>query len=107
METGKIIEELAREHTVEDIVRNIGGKKDEDLKDLVQDIYLDLLRKDAALLNSLKEKGELKFFITKMAKNNICSKNSPFYKNYKRHNELRDENGHIQDNGEVFGDNGR
>lgn len=96
MTKAQIIAELAKEGTIKEIIRNIGGTKDEDLKDLEQDIYYDLLRKDVALLKELKDKDELKFFITKMVKNNVYSKNSPYYKVYKKPNEKKDDR-HLSD----------
>lgn len=91
MEKAKIIADIAKEGTLREIIRNVGGTKDEDLKDLEQDIYVELLRKDAALLNDLKEKGELKYFLAKIVKNQIYSKSSPYYRTYKKPNEKKDD----------------
>ena len=80
-----IIEELAREKTIEQIARNVGGN-DDDLKDLCQDLYIDLLAKDDELIEKLYQNKQLKFFITKMVLNNLHSTNSPFYMQYRRNN---------------------
>lgn len=50
--------------------------------DLVQDILLILLEKDGKLIKSLYDKGELGYYILKIAENQLLSKNSPYYKKY-------------------------
>lgn len=84
MEKADIIAELAEQRVLDTIVYNIGGNADEDLQDLIQDLYIDLMGKPDELIESLYESNQLKFFITKMALNNIRSKNSPYYANYKK-----------------------
>lgn len=84
MEKADIIAELAEQRVLDTIVYNIGGNADEDLQDLIQDLYIDLMGKPDELIESLYESNQLKFFITKMALNNIRSKNSPYYTNYKK-----------------------
>lgn len=104
MENQEIVEKIAREGILKDIIRNIGGTRDEDLKDLEQDIYIDLLSKDNTLLNSLLEKDSLRWFLVKIAKNQIHSSNSRFYNNYKKRNKLKDDR-HICDFAEILPDN--
>lgn len=91
MNNFEIIEELARNKVVEEIVSNISKKSFKDIEELSQDIYLDLLTKSPELIIGLYERNELKFFITKMVRNNLFSKNSPFYMKYGRWNERRSE----------------
>ena len=100
IEKAEIIADIAKEGTLREIIRNVGGTKDEDLRDLEQDIYLELLRKDVALLNTLREKGELKYYLAKIVKNQIYSKTSPYYHKYKKQNEKKDDR-HICDFGEI------
>jgi hypothetical protein len=50
--------------------------------DLVQEVTLIMLGKDSKLISELNEKGELLFYIYKVAKNQFCSKTSPFYSKY-------------------------
>lgn len=102
MENQEIIRLLAASAIVETICQNIGGK-DEDLKDLSQDIYLDLLEKDNSLINELWDNNQIKFFISKMALNNIYSKTSPYYKIYKHPKRMNDDR-YIQDNREILPD---
>ena len=84
MDKYKIIDEISKDKLVEEIVYNIGDKGDEDLKDLIQDIYINLLEKEDDLIENLYSTNQLKFYIVKMVVNNIHSKNSPYYTKYKK-----------------------
>ena len=79
----EIIENLAKQQVVEDIILNIVGEIGADEQDLIQDIYLDLLNKDEEKITSMNDK-ELRYFIARMAVNNIASKTSPYYYKYKK-----------------------
>ena len=79
-----MIDEISKDKIVEEIVYNIGCRGDEDLKDLVQDIYINLLEKEDNLIETLYSTNQLKFYIIRMVVNNIHSKNSPFYTKYKK-----------------------
>ena len=84
MDKYKIIDEISKQKVVEEIVYNIGDKGDEDLKDLIQDIYINLLEKEDDLIETLYSENQLKYFIIRMVVNNIHSKNSPYYTKYKK-----------------------
>ena len=84
MDKYKIIDEIGKDKIVEEIVYNIGSKGDEDLKDLIQDIYINLLEKEDSLIETLYSTNQLKYFIIRMVVNNIHSKNSPYYTKYKK-----------------------
>ena len=84
MDKYKIIDEISKQKIVEEIVYNIGSKDDEDLKDLIQDIYINLLEKEDNLIETLYNENQLKYFIIRMVVNNIHSKNSPYYTKYKK-----------------------
>ena len=84
MDKYKIIDEISKDKLVEEIVYNIGSKDDEDLKDLIQDIYINLLEKEDNLIETLFDTNQLKFYIIRMVVNNIHSKNSPYYTKYKK-----------------------
>ena len=84
MDKYKIIDEISKDKIVEEIVYNIGSKDDEDLKDLIQDIYINLLEKEDNLIENLYNTNQLKFYIIRMVVNNIHSKNSPYYTKYKK-----------------------
>lgn len=84
MDKYKIIDEISKQKVVEEVVYNIGNKGDEDLKDLIQDIYINLLEKEDNLIETLYDTNQLKYFIIRMVVNNIHSKNSPYYTKYKK-----------------------
>ena len=84
MDKYKIIDEISKDKIVEEILYNIGSKDDEDLKDLIQDIYINLLEKEDNLIENLYNTNQLKYFIIRMVVNNIHSKNSPYYTKYKK-----------------------
>ena len=84
MDKQEIIQEISKNKVVEEIVYNIGSKGDEDLKDLIQDIYINLLEKEDNLIETLYNTNQLKYFIIRMVVNNIHSKNSPYYTKYKK-----------------------
>lgn len=84
MDKYKIIDEISKDKLVEEIVYNIGDRGDEDLKDLIQDIYINLLEKEDDLIETLYNTNQLKFYIIRMVVNNIHSKNSPYYTKYKK-----------------------
>ena len=84
MDKQEIIQEISKQKIVEEIVYNIGSKDDEDLKDLIQDIYINLLEKEDNLIENLYSTNQLKFYIIRMVVNNIHSKNSPYYAKYKK-----------------------
>lgn len=64
---------------VETIVSNIAKSSDDLLNDLVQEIYLDLLQKDDEKIVKLYQSNQIRYFITRIAINNLHSKNSPFW----------------------------
>ena len=82
----EVIEYIANNRIVEEIVKNIAGTADDDLKDLIQDIYLDLYNKDERLLIKLFKENSIKFFLTKIVFNNVYSSTSRFYTTYKKNN---------------------
>lgn len=87
MTKSEIINQLAIERKVEEIINNItkqGEVKDGE-EDLAQDIYLSLLEKDDRLIEQLYEDNQLIYFITRMLINNLRSKTSPYYYKYKRY----------------------
>lgn len=79
------IQQIAKERIVEEMVYNVAkghGENDENLKDLIQDIYYTLLKKQDKLTPlPLKE---IRYYIARLAVNNICSKTSRYYYNYKK-----------------------
>lgn len=81
-----MVEELYKQHKIEEIIGNITKSPPDE--DLVQDIYLTLLekeKKDQKFLKELNEKKQLIYYITKIITNNVRSKTSPYYYKYKRY----------------------
>ena len=81
----EIIDELSRSNTVEKIIFKLlpCSKNPFDCpEDLIQDIYILLLEKDDKLIIDLYNKGELGFYLLKIARNQLLSANSPYYTKY-------------------------
>lgn len=85
MNKTSIIQELAVNKTIEEIVSNIIKQPvTDDEEDLIQDLYLYLMEKDDKLIEDLYNKNQLVFYITRMVINNIKSTTSPYYYKYRR-----------------------
>lgn len=83
----QIINEIANGGLVEEIIQGVSYSKfenTENLKDLTQDIYLQLLQMDTKKLNDLYFKNQLRYWITRIITNNIHSKTSPYFYTYKK-----------------------
>ena len=78
----EIVELIAKQKRIEDIILNIKGEISSNEQDLAQDLYLSLLDKEEEKIIQLYEKGELRWFVTRMVVNNLKSVNSRFYYNY-------------------------
>ena len=94
MTKNEIIGTLATGHVVEDIITNITkGKEDDTLKDLAQMIYEWLLETEEEKIVSMYEKKQLNYYISRIATNNIKSKNSRYYYLFKKpemHDDIKD-----------------
>ena len=87
MNKWEIVDELSKNNTVEKIIYKLlpASKNRFDCPDdLVQDIYVLLLEKDDKLIIDLYNKGELGFYLIKIARTQLLSKNSPYYCKYIR-----------------------
>lgn len=91
MNKQQIIEQLARDKVVEDVIKNVCKCKDLEMKDLAQDLYLDLLQKPEEKIQKLFNNQQIEFFITKMVQNNYFSTTSPFYTKYRKFKERSEE----------------
>lgn len=81
----EVVDNISREHLVEKIVFKLlpSSKNPFDYpEDLIQEIYLILLNSDENLIVSLYNKGELGFYILRIARNQLLSKNSSYYYTY-------------------------
>ena len=89
-----VLDIIAREHLVDRIVTKLlsSSKNPFDCpEDLIQDIYLLLLQKDDDLIVNLYNKGELGYYLLKIARNQLLSKNSPYYQKYIRFQSHNDD----------------
>lgn len=94
MNKWEIVDELSRSNTVEKIIYKLlpASKNRFDCPDdLVQDIYVLLLEKDDDLIIDLYNKGELGFYLLKIARNQLLSANSPYYQKYIRFQSHNDD----------------
>ena len=90
----EIIDELSKSNTVEKIIFKLlpCSKNPFDYpEDLIQDIYILLLEKDDKLIIDLYNKSELGFYLLKIARNQLLSKNSPYYTKYIKFRAQSDE----------------
>lgn len=90
----EVIDIIARDHLVDRIVNKLlsSSKNPFDCpEDLVQDLYLILLNSDENLIVALYNKGELGFYLLKIARNQLLSANSPYYTKYIKFRAKSDE----------------
>ena len=81
----EVVDNISREHLVEKIVFKLlpASKNPFDCpEDLIQDLYLILLNSDENLIVTLYNKGELGFYLLKVARNQLLSVNSKYYYTY-------------------------
>ena len=81
----EVVDIIARDHLVEKIVFKLlpASKNPFDCpEDLIQDLYLILLNSDENLIVTLYNKGELGFYLLKIARNQLLSVNSKYYYTY-------------------------
>ena len=88
MTKSEVISVIAKEKMVETAITNIAKTNSDTLKDLSQNIYIDLLSKDEEKIVNLYETNQLRFFIVRMITNNLFSKNSPYYQVFRKNANL-------------------
>lgn len=80
-----VVEKIAREGTLEQMVRTItGGNLRPEHKDLVQDIFLELLEMPEDKVVGLYNRDQINYLLVRIIKNNIQSKTSRFYYRYRK-----------------------
>ena len=83
MTVREVVERIAREGWVEECVKVVtGGVWRSEYSDLTQDVLIELL--DQTKVVDLYKKGQLKFYIMRVVRNNIQSATSRFYYRYRR-----------------------
>ena len=83
MSTREVVELIAREGWVEECIKTVsGGVWRSEYNDLAQDVLIELLNQTKVV--DLYKKGQLKFYIMRVVRNNIQSATSRFYYRYRR-----------------------
>ena len=92
MTNNEIVDSLARECIVERIINRIsGGNFIDTYQDLSQYIYIKLLELDNNKLSIMYEQGKIRYCIYVMITRQIFSRNSNYYKEYGRFNQMKSE----------------
>ena len=94
MTKSDVLDIIAREHLVERVVNKLLSSSRNPFDcpdDLVQEIYLLLLQKDDNLIIDLYNKGELGFYLLKIARNQLLSVNSKYYYTYIKFRAISDD----------------
>ena len=83
MSTRGVVEYIARSKLIEECIKVVtGGVWRSEYDDLVQDVLVELL--DQEKIVSLYQRGQLKYFIMRIIRNNIQSNTSRFFYRYRR-----------------------
>lgn len=89
-----MLNKIANERLVEEICKNLGVSP-KYMDDLVQEIYLIILEYNQEKLQSIYDKGQFNFFLTRIIKNQYFSKTSPFFKKYRKYYDMVDDNNNV------------
>lgn len=87
----KILDELERENVIRDMCVNMRVAQN-DIDDLIQEIYIILLEYNKDKIVELYTKKQLRYFLVGIIQRQYHSSTSPFYKKYKKYYTLVDEN---------------
>ena len=83
MSTRGVVEYIARSKLIEECIKVVtGGVWRSEYDDLVQDVLVELL--DQEKIVGLYQRGQLKFYIMRVVRNNIQSATSRFFYKYRR-----------------------
>ena len=83
MTVREVVELVAKEGWVEECIKTVsGGVWRSEYSDLAQDVLVELL--DQEKIVDLYKKGQLRYFIMRIVRNNIQSTTSRFYYRYRR-----------------------
>ena len=83
MTTREVVEEVARTKLIEECILIVtGGVWRSEYSDLVQDILMELL--DQTKIVDLYKKGQLRYYVMRIVRNNLQSSTSRFYYRYRR-----------------------
>lgn len=83
MSTREVVEEVARTKLIQECILIVtGGVWRSEYDDLVQDVLIELL--DQEKIVDLYKKGELKYYVVRVIRNNLQSCTSRFFYRYRR-----------------------
>ena len=83
MSTRGVVEYIARSKLIEECIKVVtGGVWRSEYDDLTQDVLVELL--DQEKIVGLYQRGQLKFYIMRVVRNNIQSATSRFFYKYRR-----------------------
>ena len=83
MTTREVVEEIARTKLIQECILIVtGGVWRSEYSDLCQDILLELL--DQTKIVDLYKKGQLRYYVMRIVRNNIQSNTSRFFYRYRR-----------------------
>ena len=83
MSTREVVEYIAQSKLIQECILVVtGGVWRSEYDDLVQDILIELLNQTKIV--DLYEKGQLKFYVMRIVRNNIQSNTSRFFYRYRR-----------------------
>ena len=83
MSTREVVELIAKEEWVEECIKTVsGGVWRSEYDDLTQDVLIELL--DQEKIVDLYKKGELKYYVVRVIRNNLQSCTSRFFYRYRR-----------------------
>ena len=83
MTVEEVVELVAKEGWVEECIKTVsGGVWRSEYSDLVQDVLVELLNQEKIV--GLYQRGQLKFYIMRIIRNNLQSATSRFFYRYRR-----------------------
>lgn len=84
MSTREVVEEVARTKLIQECILIVtGGVWRFEFDDLVQDLLVEFLGQGKKIVD-LYKKGELKYYVVRVIRNNLQSSTSRFYYRYRR-----------------------
>ena len=102
MSTREVVEYIARSKLIEECIKVVtGGVWRSEYDDLVQDILIEMLNQEKIV--GLYLKGELKYYVVRVVRNNLQSCTSRFYYRYRRFSLLNSGDKALSNYGEEKG----
>ena len=84
MSTREVVEEIARTKLIQECILIVtGGVWRSEFDDLAQDLLVEFLNQGKKIVD-LYKKGELKYYVVRVVRNNLQSCTSRFYYRYRR-----------------------